>query len=131
MAGPCWWFRAPRRRRWTMPAHGKPGDHVRGRRLRIPAAWAEALATHFDDEPILVLPASPDGRDFAPRLAAAVATAAVRDGIVVSPSRVDLIRHAGTELHSIEPPAAFVATLQPGVRGRHVIDDGHGDQPIN
>jgi electron transfer flavoprotein alpha subunit len=35
----------------------------------------------------------------------------------VSRSRVDLIRRAGTELHSIEAPAAFVATLQPGVRG--------------
>ncbi|HEX3090447.1 MAG TPA: mycofactocin-associated electron transfer flavoprotein alpha subunit [Ilumatobacteraceae bacterium] len=82
-----------------------------------PGAGAEALAAHFDDEPILVLPASPDGRDFAPRLAAQLQRPLYAMCMGVSPSRVDQIRHAGTELHSIEPPAAFVATLQPGVRG--------------
>ena len=82
-----------------------------------PGAWAEALSTHFDDEPILVLPASPDGRDLAPRLAAQLQRPLYAMCMGVSVSRVDLIRRAGTELHSIEPPAAFVATLQPGVRG--------------
>jgi electron transfer flavoprotein alpha subunit len=82
-----------------------------------PGAWAEALSTHFDDEPILVLPASPDGRDLAPRLAAHLQRPLYALCMGVSPSRIDLIRRAGRELHSIEPPVAFVATLQPGVRG--------------
>ena len=37
-----------------------------------PAALAAALAPHLADAPLVVLPASPDGRDLAPRLAAAL-----------------------------------------------------------
>ena len=86
-----------------------------------PGAWAQLLAAHFTDEPILVLPASPDGRDLAPRLAAQLQRPLYAMCMSVSASRVDLIRRAGTELHSVEPPASFVATLQPGVRGTDVI----------
>jgi electron transfer flavoprotein alpha subunit len=82
-----------------------------------PAAWAAALAPHLADEPVVVMPASPDGRDFAPRLAAQLQRPLFATCITVSPSRIDLVRHAGSELHSFEPPSAFVATLQPGVRG--------------
>ncbi len=82
-----------------------------------PGTWAEALTRHFEDEPILVLPASPDGRDLAPRLAAQLQRPLYAMCMGVSPTRIDMIRRAGTELHSVEPPAAFVATLQPGVRG--------------
>jgi electron transfer flavoprotein alpha subunit len=87
-----------------------------------PGAWAEALAEPLADEPILVLPASPDGRDLAPRLAARLQRPFYGLAMTVSPARIDLIRRAGTELHSFEPPAAFVATLQPGVRGSNPID---------
>jgi electron transfer flavoprotein alpha subunit len=87
-----------------------------------PGAWAEALAAHLTDEQIIVLPASPDGRDLAPRLAARLQRSFYGLAMSVSPSRIDLIRRAGTELHSFEPPAAFVATLQPGVRGSDHID---------
>jgi electron transfer flavoprotein alpha subunit len=82
-----------------------------------PAAWAAALATHLADEPAVVLPASPDGRDLAPRLAASLQRPLFAMATSVSEARIDLVRRAGTELHRIEPPAAFVATLQPGVRG--------------
>jgi electron transfer flavoprotein alpha subunit len=87
-----------------------------------PAAWAEALAEHLTDEPIVVLPASPDGRDLAPRLAAQLQRPLYASAMSVSTSRIDLIRGGGTELHSLEPPAAFVATLQPGVRGVDHVD---------
>lgn len=87
-----------------------------------PGAWSEALAAHLTDEQILVLPASPDGRDLAPRLAARLQRSFYGLAMAVSPSRVDLIRRAGTELHSFAPPATFVATLQPGVRGSNHID---------
>ena len=87
-----------------------------------PGAWAEALAAHLADEPIVVLPASPDGRDLAPRLSAQLQRQLYAMSIAVSPSRIDLVRRSGTELHSIEPPASFVATLQPGVRGADHID---------
>ena len=87
-----------------------------------PAAWAAALAEHLADEPIVVLPASPDGRDLAPRLAAQLQRPLHAMAMSISPSRIDLIRRHGTELHSFDPPPAFVATLQPGVRGvDHVV----------
>lgn len=82
-----------------------------------PGAWAEALAADFADEKIIVLPASPDGRDLAPRLAAAMQRPLYAMCMTVSPSRIDLVRGGGNELHSLDAPAAFVATLQPGVRG--------------
>ncbi len=87
-----------------------------------PAAWAEALAGHLTDEQMVVLPASPDGRDLAPRLAAELHRPLYAMAIGVSPTRIDLVRRGGTELHRLEPPAAFVATLQPGVRGVDHID---------
>jgi electron transfer flavoprotein alpha subunit len=82
-----------------------------------PGAWALALASHLADEPALVLPASPDGRDFAPRLAAQLQRPLYAMCMAVSTSRVELVRRGGSELHSIQPAQTFVATLQPGVRG--------------
>ena len=87
-----------------------------------PAAWAEMLATELADEPILVLPASPDGRDLAPRLAAELHRPLYAQALSISSDRVDLVRGHGTELHSIEPADTFVATLQPGVRGVDLLD---------
>ncbi len=87
-----------------------------------PAAWAEVLASQLADELIVVLPASPDGRDLAPRLAAQLSRPLFAQALGVSPTRIDLIRRGDTELHSIEPPTTFVATLQPGVRGVDHVD---------
>jgi electron transfer flavoprotein alpha subunit len=89
-----------------------------------PAAWAEAIAAAMRDragafgrESILVLPASPDGRDLAPRLAAALGWPLFAGATAVSPSSVVLARAGGLQMHRLVPPASFVATLQPGVRG--------------
>jgi electron transfer flavoprotein alpha subunit len=86
-----------------------------------PTAWAQALTARLVDEPIVVLPASPDGRDWAPHLALQLRRPLLAMAMTVNPDRVDLIRRGGTELHAIEPPPAFVATLQPGVRGVDAI----------
>ena len=82
-----------------------------------PAALAAALADVLADEPIIVLPASPDGRDLAPRLAALMHRPLWAGAVQVTPSRVDLARNGSTELHRVSPGEAFVATLHPGVRG--------------
>jgi electron transfer flavoprotein alpha subunit len=86
-----------------------------------PAAWASVLAAELADEQIVVMPASPDGRDLAPRLAAELQRPLYAMAMGVSATRIDLIRRGGTELHSFEPPMAFVATLQPGVRGVDLV----------
>lgn len=82
-----------------------------------PAAWVVALSEHLAEEPIVVMPASPDGRDLAPRLAEQLHRPLHAMAMTVSPTKVDLIRRHGTELHSFDPSGSFVATLQPGVRG--------------
>ena len=88
-----------------------------------PAAWSDALAAAIGDaagplhDRIVVLPASPDGRDLAPQLAAALDVPLLAGAVSVSAGAVVLARDGGLHMHSVTPPPAFVATLQPGVRG--------------
>ena len=99
-----------------------------------PARWAALLAPALADEPVLVAPGSPDGRDLAPRLAArlgrrfvagAVAvemrsrrhralTEGAHDGALVQVTAARAGRLL--EVHEIRPATAVV-TFQPGVRG--------------
>ena len=64
-----------------------------------------------------MLPGSPDGRDLAPRLAAALDRPLLAGATTVTPAVVYVARGGGLELHQIRPEGPFVATLQPGVRG--------------
>jgi len=82
-----------------------------------PAAWAHALAPLLTHEAAVVLPASPDGRDLAPRLAALLHRPLHAGATSVSAQRIELARNGGRELHTVAPGPEFVATLQPGVRG--------------
>jgi electron transfer flavoprotein alpha subunit len=82
-----------------------------------PSGWVDVLAAHVADEAHVVLPASPDGRDLAPRLAAVLHRELLAGAIAVAPHSVDLARRGGLVIHSVRPAGAFVATLQPGVRG--------------
>lgn len=87
-----------------------------------PATLAALLAPLLVDEPVVVLPASPDGRDLAPRLAARLHRPLHAGALSVHPQRIDLSRRGSTEIHRITPGPAFVATLQPGVRGVAAAD---------
>ncbi len=85
-----------------------------------PGRWAGALApllASIDDSDIVILPHSPDGRDLAPRLAAALDRPLLSGATEVAPHRVRVARRGGLELHEMRPAGAFVATMQPGVRG--------------
>jgi len=82
-----------------------------------PARWAATLAPLLASEPIVVLPAAPDGRDLAPRLAATLDRTLLAGAVQVSPERVVLARGGGLAMHTLTPPAAYIATLQIGVRG--------------
>jgi len=81
-----------------------------------PQAWAAALAPHLAADDVVLLPASPDGRDLAPLLAAALERPLLAQATRVEPRRVELARMGGLELHTVVPTSPFVATLQPGVR---------------
>jgi len=89
----------------------------------LPGAWASALAPLLANEPALVLPGSPDGRDLAPRLAALMHRPLFAGATSISPQRVEMARNGGRELHSTAPGPEFVATLQPGVRGVEMDPD--------
>lgn len=82
-----------------------------------PAAWAHGLAPLLAHEPAVLLPASPDGRDLAPRLAGLLHRPLYAGATAVGPQRIELARNGGRELHTAMPGPEFVATLQPGVRG--------------
>lgn len=82
-----------------------------------PGTWAAQLAAVLGDEPAIVLPASADGRDLAPRLAAALHRPLLANAAAIAVDGVDLIRGGGLELHQVLAPERFVATLHPGLRG--------------
>jgi electron transfer flavoprotein alpha subunit len=91
-----------------------------------PGAWAAGLAALLRDTAVVVLPASPDGRDLAPRLADALGRPLLAGAVAVRPDGATVARRGGlvTEAHVVTGP--FVATLQPGVRG---VDRGHTATP--
>jgi len=82
-----------------------------------PAAWASALAPLVDEHAAIILPASPDGRDLAPRVAALLDRPLLAGAMTVGSEVVTVLRHGGLVQLELAAPDRFVATLQPGVRG--------------
>jgi electron transfer flavoprotein alpha subunit len=85
-------------------------------------AWATGLVPHLTGEAHVVLPASPDGRDLAPRLAAALRRDLFAGAMRVTPGTIELVRDGGLSIVAAHPHAGFVATLQSGIRG---VDPDH------
>jgi electron transfer flavoprotein alpha subunit len=90
-----------------------------------PLAWAPPLAAALHDEPVVVLPASPDGRDLAPLLALQLTRPLLAGAIRVDERGADLARWGGLVVEDTVADGPFVATLQPGVRGieAHALTD--------
>lgn len=82
-----------------------------------PAAWTAMVTPWLNTEPVVVLPGSPDGRDLAPRLAHALGRTLFAGAIEIRSNRVTVSRWGGQVLEDLTPGGAYVATLQPGVRG--------------
>ncbi|TKG71866.1 mycofactocin-associated electron transfer flavoprotein alpha subunit [Prauserella endophytica] len=96
----------PLRRAWCAEA----GDFAAG-------AWAGALAPLLRDVRRVVLPASADGRDLAPRLAAELDRPLLAGAVRIGEQCADLARWDGRLSVTVETSRPFVATLVPGVRG--------------
>jgi electron transfer flavoprotein alpha subunit len=94
-----------------------------------PASWAAALAPVVANEALVVLPASPDGRDLAPRLAHTLSRPLHAGAVHVTASSVTVSRRGGLELHTYDVHGPTVATLQPGVRGVEPLDGGDREPP--
>ncbi len=82
-----------------------------------PGRWSAGLAALLHGEHVLVLPASPDGRDLAPRLAHLLDRPLLTGAVRVDPTGATVARHGGLVMQEQVTDGPFVATLQPGVRG--------------
>ena len=96
-----------------------------------PGTWAALLAPIVTDEHVVVLPASPDGRDLAPRLAATLGRELFAGAMQVAGSSVVLARDGGLHTHTVTPAGPFVATLQVGVRGVAEHPQGAHAAPVD
>jgi electron transfer flavoprotein alpha subunit len=82
-----------------------------------PARWASQLAPVLAASGPILLPASPDGRDLAPRLAAAMDRPLLAGAVRVMESGAEVVRWGGRVAVELTCEGPFVATFQPGVRG--------------
>lgn len=87
-----------------------------------PAAWSVALAPHLVDHDVVVLPASADGRDLAPRLAHALGRPLLAGAILVADDQVALGRVGGLVVEDHVLTGPVVVTLEPGVAGVEALD---------
>jgi electron transfer flavoprotein alpha subunit len=101
-------------------AAGLPGP-ARIRTLELgdyaPARWAVLLAPLVEGADVVVLPASPDGRDLAPRLSHALRWPLLAGASAIAVGRVEVGRYHGQVAEIHHPTGPVVATLLPGVRG--------------
>ena len=95
-----------------------------------PARWAAQLAALdlVAGTDVVVLPASPDGRDLAPHLAHRLGRSLHANAVAVEPGAASLVRDGGLTLHDVRIAGPAVATLQPGVRG--IEPAGTTDAPV-
>lgn len=82
-----------------------------------PGTWAAVVAPLLVEEPLVVLPASPDGRDLAPRIAAVLEWPLLAGAVEIRDATVLNVGFGGSVMaeHPLHDHA--VVTLQPGVRG--------------
>jgi electron transfer flavoprotein alpha subunit len=90
-------------------------------------AWAAALAPVVAPYEVVLLPASPDGRDLAPRLAAALDRPLLAGAVEYRDGDVRLSRYGGLVTEHVTVDGPVVATLQPGVRG---VEPARRDPPV-
>lgn len=81
-----------------------------------PGEWAHRLAGRLTDEHLVLLPASPDGRDLAPRIAAVLDRPLHAGAMELDDHSVTTIRHGGRVLARQPLVGAAIVTMQPGVR---------------
>ena len=72
-----------------------------------PSAWAHALATHIGHEQRIVLPASPDGRDFAAHLAQNLQRPLYAGALRIGTITIELVRWSGQAVE-LPPDAASI-----------------------
>jgi electron transfer flavoprotein alpha subunit len=84
-------------------------------------AWARSLVELLVNERVVILPASADGRDLAPRLAHALDRPLLAGAVAIDEHHAVLVRGGGliSETRIVDGP--IVVTLEPGVRGVEAV----------
>jgi electron transfer flavoprotein alpha subunit len=82
-----------------------------------PARWARLLTPIVRADIVVVLPASADGRDLAPRLADLLDRPLLAGAMAITAHGADVVREGGLVIERAVCDGPFVATLSPGVRG--------------
>ena len=95
-----------------------------------PARFAAQLAPLARRAQVVVLPGSPDGRDLAPRLAAAMPAALLTGAIRVEPQRIVVTRWGGRVSQEHRPTGPVVATLDPASRSLPPAGQGPGPEVL-
>lgn len=99
------------------------GVDVRAAETDAPfARLVAALAVELRDEPVVVLPTSPDGRDLAPALAHALGRPLLPGALAVRGDGATCTRWGGRVTEEHAPAGPFVATLQ--LSGPDLAPDG-------
>src|SRR5271165_2394146 len=83
----------------------------------VPGAVAAALAPVLSGVPMVLLPASPDGRDLAPRLAVVLGRALLAGAVRCTPDEVELTRLDDRLSLRVAVDGPVVVTLRPGTPG--------------
>lgn len=92
----------------TVVVRAEAGDYA-------PAAWANAIAPHLAKLTAVVLPATADGRDLAPRVASELAWPLITGVVALRDEEVVVARHGGQVLETLLLDGPFVATVTPGI----------------
>ncbi|MCB1271606.1 MAG: mycofactocin-associated electron transfer flavoprotein alpha subunit [Microthrixaceae bacterium] len=95
-----------------------------------PGAWSHSLASLLADEELVLLPASPDGRDLAPRVAAVLGHELFSGAVEIRDELVRTVGFGATAMVEHHLTGAAVVTLQPGVRGIDPSRDHHSTPPV-
>ena len=82
----------------------------------MPGRWSRQLAGFLRETDVVIFPASPDGRDLAPRLAAELDRPLLAGAIAVRSNRAVVGAYGGLVQRTATVESGFVATLEPGVR---------------
>ncbi|MGH9298840.1 MAG: mycofactocin-associated electron transfer flavoprotein alpha subunit [Acidimicrobiales bacterium] len=81
-----------------------------------PGRVSKVIAPIVRARTAVILPAVPDGRDLAPRLAAELGWPLLAGALAVDEKGATLVWHGGRQLVRLDAGGPFVATLQPGAR---------------
>lgn len=82
-----------------------------------PDAWARTLTPHLAGADVVILPGGPDGRDLAPRLAAAAGRPLLSGAVRLSESGAEVAHYDQRVVDELVVDGPFVVTLLAGVPG--------------